>query len=40
MKNILLSLLLLVVGSGWLGAQTAAKVKEQAGSLRDDGRTG
>lgn len=35
MKNILLSLLLLVVGSGWLGAQAATTKKEQAGSASD-----
>jgi hypothetical protein len=35
MKNILLCLLLLVIGSSWLGAQAAATKKEQAGSLRD-----
>lgn len=35
MKNVLLSLLLLIVGSGWLGAQAAATKKEQAGSARD-----
>jgi hypothetical protein len=35
MKNILLSLLLLVVGSGWLGAQAATKQNAQGGSARD-----